>query len=1652
MAQKTRRRRALPPIDPQTDRRLRPFLEAVKEITETGDGVRGDPLDRKLTVRDLVDSGIGRLHGAGRGSSGVLLPGDAIDNDPAEDMAVPPRPTGFQAYGSFGYVALSWDIPGDLYGNHSFTSIYRAKEDNFANAVIIGKDSGMSYTDQVRDVAEDGVGYYYWITFTSSSGVEGPPNAPGGTYAEVIPDVRFIMQRITGQIDDGVLASTLRSKINLVVAPEDVEGSVNARLAAEADARRQAVASEARERAESIQRERKDWNAAIDAVTAKYDESIADLASKTEVLTKEDEALAQKIETAFSEVEKDFQAALRSERTAWTTKTDALGVRIDTTQAKAADNAADISETKKSLASKTSALTRSLESMTARLNATPVWSSNFEPGADFDRWKTASGGSIEAVSTAFAGNQAAVIRYNGSSPSSTGTTHSVFAEVTETLAKSFVGKRIRVEIYARKAQDNPASEFAVAYSTAANGNSGWHRFEPGDNWAPHEFMWDMPLDSSNAVDYIGIWGDTSNSGKGVEVDLITIRPATTEEDLPAITAAVNEEAEARVEEDKAITNRFSKDVSQLGENIAGVKETVSTEVARLDDRITSTSKKVDTTQSTLNGKVAAVETRMETRIEGIAHWSTSFEGDGSMGWSGGGSVSPASDSSTGSQSALFTWSAGSPSSGGRPGTAKAIPERTAIQFAGRRVRVTLDAKQPSSGTASEFAVAYSTSDVGNSGWHRFKPSGSWKPFSFLYDVPEANHGGRDFIGVWGDTSNRGNGILIDNMRIEVVADENDLPVLETMYVAKLQANGLIGGFGIYNDGETVEAGFDVDRFWLGRTNKNKVKPFIMDDDIVYLDTARIRQGDIQEGQLGPITIGKLTQNNGDPLTNVAGKIVADAIDVDNLRVAEAGKFYGDVYSGNYRSGSQGWAILQNGNVEFNQGVFNGTVEFKNIRGAGTLAGRDTVWWSEVTGGNRPSDNADRTADNTAKGIKNQGKLATKDKADYIEDVQNAPFIRLGINAYPEWKDASQYSEAHKKGTLIFEVSNGFGGWPQDNGGVITYWTNHNRAVQVFYGNGGDKEWVREIHPATYPNWSKFVQKEVFSSADVDALQTKNGPKEAGADVTGNNEAKSIVNQGLLATKNKADYEKDLENAPFVRARVNAYSESQSADQYSEAHKKGTLIFEVSNGQGGWPVSNGGVITHWSSNRRAVQILYGNGGGKEWVREVHHSRYPNWSPWTRREIFSSADVDALETKNGPRQAGADKTSENEAKRIAGQGKFATRDFAWWDEVSGSNKPHDNADVTGDNTSRDTSNVNGLPADVVRNGITGFGCDVSKAGTAPLGHNGGQHGYIEYDEGIHQGGGVWIAYDWNRMDRSGDPRPWADGIHFRIPYEVAGAFSGRRITVSVMEQRYSDHWSREFAVSYSTKHAGNSGWHRFETSTHSTWHTHSFEYDVPELEDESDHMVYIWPSTDNSGKRLGIKRITVTPSSDRASRSVDNWTRPNSTLIDGNKIYTGDAYVDTLQIKGNAITVPAATYKGRKGSWHYANSEGGWNWRPWMALHNFHQDDADIFIMALVPYSGSDSSSGGTGATATVGVKVRITIDGRVKREIDVRQTDSASARPNDDSYAYAYVTAAGTAVIGYRFPPYSGSRSIKIEVVTINSTIANCYMQALGVKR
>ena len=135
---------------------------------------------------------------------------------------------------------------------------------------------------------------------------------------------------------------------------------------------------------------------------------------------------------------------------------------------------------------------------------------------------------------------------------------------------------------------------------------------------------------------------------------------------------------------------------------------------------------------------------------------------------------------------------------------------------------------------------------------------------------------------------------------------------------------MIGGFGIHNDGAEVDAGFDVDRFWIGRTDSDKRKPFIIDGDVVYMNTAMIRKGSIQEGQLGPITIGKLRLDDGTPVTTVGGLIRADAIDADNLSVAEAATFYGFASSANWPN--SGWALNPNGDFGLKSAGTGGRVE------------------------------------------------------------------------------------------------------------------------------------------------------------------------------------------------------------------------------------------------------------------------------------------------------------------------------------------------------------------------------------------------------------------------------------------------------------------------------------------------------------------------------------------------------------------------------------------------------------------------------------------------------------------------------------------------------------------------------------------------------
>jgi len=103
----------------------------------------------------------------------------------------------------------------------------------------------------------------------------------------------------------------------------------------------------------------------------------------------------------------------------------------------------------------------------------------------------------------------------------------------------------------------------------------------------------------------------------------------------------------------------------------------------------------------------------------------------------------------------------------------------------------------------------------------------------------------------------------------------------SMYTAKLTVNGLVGGFGIVNDGDEVEAGFDVDTFWIGRTSADKRKPFIVDDGVVYID----------EGAINKLTFSKLRDESGLFLVEdgriKAQYIKANSASIEDLSVTTA---------------------------------------------------------------------------------------------------------------------------------------------------------------------------------------------------------------------------------------------------------------------------------------------------------------------------------------------------------------------------------------------------------------------------------------------------------------------------------------------------------------------------------------------------------------------------------------------------------------------------------------------------------------------------------------------------------------------------------------------------------------------------------------------
>ena len=183
-------------IPPSTDKELYASLQAMKEALAVRLGQEGDPLDRAITLRELIDSGMAKkLTNKNFDPNTTTTDFVGATDDPV-DLSIPPAPTGLEASGAFTEIVINWNPP--TYSNHSFTEVFRSRDDAIGTAQLVTTTASFVTTDTVGYNQE----YYYWVRFVSTSGVRGPFNQTNGVKATTVEDIAAVMTQLSESLSD----------------------------------------------------------------------------------------------------------------------------------------------------------------------------------------------------------------------------------------------------------------------------------------------------------------------------------------------------------------------------------------------------------------------------------------------------------------------------------------------------------------------------------------------------------------------------------------------------------------------------------------------------------------------------------------------------------------------------------------------------------------------------------------------------------------------------------------------------------------------------------------------------------------------------------------------------------------------------------------------------------------------------------------------------------------------------------------------------------------------------------------------------------------------------------------------------------------------------------------------------------------------------------------------------------------------------------------------------------------------------------------------------------------------------------------------------------------------------------------------------------
>lgn len=184
------------------------FNQRLRETVQTFLGRQGNPLDRVLTLRDLVDIGMLKLRSGfqlkpGAGSSVPLEPGDGVVDTYEPDLTPPPTPGSMTVTASISHVMIEHEAPVYRQGHgHLRTRVYgkvvKAGDPLpvFADAIEIGQFSGTVYAQPSNPATT----WRLWTKWETVDGVlsVGPAGGINGLEAVTGRDVAKLVAAMTG--------------------------------------------------------------------------------------------------------------------------------------------------------------------------------------------------------------------------------------------------------------------------------------------------------------------------------------------------------------------------------------------------------------------------------------------------------------------------------------------------------------------------------------------------------------------------------------------------------------------------------------------------------------------------------------------------------------------------------------------------------------------------------------------------------------------------------------------------------------------------------------------------------------------------------------------------------------------------------------------------------------------------------------------------------------------------------------------------------------------------------------------------------------------------------------------------------------------------------------------------------------------------------------------------------------------------------------------------------------------------------------------------------------------------------------------------------------------------------------------------------------